>query len=150
MNEKIKEFRQVIANLEKEQKALKPQRKTVNGRPENATVNPSTAAEMVRLNKHTLRIMYAAYGLMRGKKFSEVESNSKMLVGGEYYNGRYISKELDNKHPLYLYLFEINEHLNLYGYEIPSEKKTNRWGEEVKIFDYANCEEAVCISEQQA
>ena len=150
MNEKIKEFRQVIANLEKEQKALKPQRKTVNGRPENATVNPYTAAEMVRTNKHTLRLMYAAYGLMRGRKFTEIESNSKMLVGGEYYNGRYVPNELNNKHPLCLYLNEIDKFINQYGYEIPSEEKTNRWGEKIISFDYANCEEVVCLSEQQA
>lgn len=150
MNEKIKEFRQTIARLEKEQRELKPQRKTVNGRPENATVHPYTAAEMVRENKHELRMMYAAYGLMRGKKFTEIENKSKLLVRADTYDGKYVSWELDNKHPLCLYLLEINKYLNQYGYEIPSEDKTNRWGQKIKEFDYANCEEVVCLSEQQA
>lgn len=150
MNEKIKEFRQEIAKLEKEQRELKPQRKTVNGRPENATVNPYTAAERVRNNKYDLRVMYAAYGLMRGRKFNEIENKAKPLVAGSSYDGMYVAKELDNKHPLYLYLRSINEYLNKYGYEIPSEERTNRWGETIKTFDYANCEEVVCLSEQQA
>lgn len=150
MNAKVKEFRQEIAKLEKEQRELKPQRKTVNGRPENATVNPYTAAERVRNNKYDLRVMYAAYGLMRGRKFNEIENKAKPLVAGSYYDGMYVAKELDNKHPLYLYLRSINEYLNKYGYEIPSEERTNRWGETIKAFDYANCEEVVCLSEQQA
>jgi len=150
MNEKIKEFRQEIAKLEKEQRELKPQRKTVNGRPENATVNPYTAAEMVRSNKYELRMMYAAYGLMRGRKFNEIENKAKPLVAGSYYDGMYVAKELDNKHPLFLYLRDINEYLNKYGYELPTEKKTNRWGDEIKSFFYDRDEEAVCVSEQQA
>lgn len=150
MNEKIKEFRQEIAKLEKEQRELKPQRKTVNGRPENATVNPYTAAEMVRNNKYELRMMYAAYGLMRGRKFNEIENKAKPLVAGSSYDGMYVAKELDNKHPLFLYLRDINEYLNKYGYELPSEERTNRWGQKIKTFDYDRCEEVICLGEQQA
>jgi len=150
MNENIKEFRQKIAEVEKEQRELKPQRKTVKGRPENATVNPHTAADMVRYNKHELRVMYAAYGLMRGKKFNEIENKAKPLVKYEYYDGRHIGEALANKHPLCLYLSEINEYLNEYGYEIPTEEAKNIWGETVKCFKYDTCETVVRISEQQA
>lgn len=147
MNEKIKEFRQEIAKLEKEQKELKPQRKTVN-RPEDATIHPCTAAEMVRSNKAELRAMYAAYGLMRGKKFNQIESEAKPL--GEYYDGMYVSSKLQGKHPLCLYCDEINKYLEKYGYKLPYEEKENFWGQKIKAFDYEHIEEIVCSCEQTA
>ena len=149
MNAKIKEFRQEIAKLEKEQKELMPQRKTVYG-PKDATVHPSVAAETVRDNKHTLRMMYAAYGLMRGKSFEQTESQAKPLKAGEYYGYMYVSNELDGKHPLYLYLDQINEWLEKYGYKLPYEEKENRWGRKTKTFDYEHVEAIVCACEQKA
>ena len=148
MNAKIKEFRQEIAKLEKEQKELKPQRKTVYG-PVEMKVHPSVATESVRRNKHELRIMYAAYGLMRGKPFSKTESAAKPLMGDDE-RFAYVPLELRGKHPLYLFLREINEWLEKYGYKLPYEEKENRWGQKVKAFDYENIEKAVCISEQTA
>lgn len=152
MNAKIKEFRQEIAKLEKEQKELKPQRKTVN-RPENAgEVNPYTAAYNVRKNKEELRIMYAAYGLMRGKKFSEIENKAKPLNHDEFYTrtGIWVGNNLVGKHPLVLYLREINEYLEKYGYKIEYEEKENRWGQKIKDFNIEACETAICTCEQQA
>lgn len=149
MNENIKNFRNEIAKLEKEQKELKPQRKTVYG-PKDATVSPYTAAETVRQNKHDLRMMYAAYGLMRGRTFNRIESAAKPLKFGEYYEGTYISRDLDGKHPLCLYLNEINNWLEKYGYKMPYEEKENNWGTKTKVFDYEHIEEAVCVSEQKA
>ena len=149
MNEKIKEFRQEIAKLEKEQKELKPQRKTVN-RPVEAKVHPAVAAEEVRANKRMLRKMYAAYGLMRGKTFSQIESAAKPLKFGTYYEGRYVRKELDGKHPLYLYIDHINDWLEKYGYKLPYEEKENRWGTKIKEYNLEDCEKAICTCEQQA
>ncbi len=149
MNENIKNFRNEIAKLEKEQKELKPQRKTVYG-PKEAKFSPQTAADMVVSNKHTLRMMYAAYGLMRGKTFEQIESVAKPVKFGEYYREKYVSKELDGKHPLYLYLDSINEWLEKYGYKLPYEEKENRWGGKTKTFDYEHIEATLCISQQTA
>lgn len=149
MNEKIKEFRQEIAKLEKEQKELKPQRKTVYG-PADAKVSPSVATEEVRANKYGLRLMYAAYGLMRGKTFNQIESAAKPLKFGTYYRDRYVRKELDGKHPLYLYLDHINEWLEEYGYKLPYEEKENNWGGKIKEYNLEDCEKAICTCEQQA
>ena len=56
------------------QRALKQQRKTVHLKGERL-VDPSEASWRVYLDGMKLRIMYAAYGLMRGKKFSETENH---------------------------------------------------------------------------
>jgi hypothetical protein len=149
MNENIKNFRNRIAELEKKQKELKPQRKTVYG-PKDATVSPYEAADAVKSNKHYLRMMYAAYGLMRGKGFSQTESAAKPLKWGEYYEGTYVSKELDGKHPLCLYLDSINDYLEQYGYKLPYEEKETRWGGKAKTFDYERIEATVCAGEQKA
>jgi len=151
MNAKIKEFRQEIAKLEKEQKETKPQRKTENFKGER-TMHHWVAAENVVQNKHHLRIMYAAYGLMRGKKFEQIESAAKPLKAGEYYKSTYISgsSKLSGKHPLCLYLYEINEWLEKYGYKLAYEEEENRWGGKTKAFDYENIEATVCPCEQEA
>lgn len=148
MNEKIKEFRQEIAKLEKEQKSLKPQRKTENFTGER-TVDHWTADSLVRSNKCELRAMYAAYGLMRGKKFNQIESAAKPL-GEPWHDGIYVDIELRGKHPLYLYCGEINKYLEKYGYKLPYEEKENYWGQKVKAFDYEHIEEIVCSCEQTA
>ena len=61
------------------QKFFKNQRKTVNknntkkpGDP--ADISPSDATWKHFVNREDLRVMYAAYGLARGKSFSQVES----------------------------------------------------------------------------
>lgn len=149
MNEKIKEFRQEIARVEKAQKLCKPQRKTVKFTGER-TIKPDYAVEVVKANKLQLRMMYAAYGLMRGKTFKQIESGVKPLRYGEYYKGMYIYKELDGKHPLCLYLHNINEWLEKYGYKLPYEEKENIWGGKTKKFDYENAEEVICLSKQEA
>ena len=151
MNEKIKEFRQEIAKLEKEQKEYKPLRKTVN-RVKESDVNPYTAADKVRSNKHTLRIMYAAYGLMRGKKFSEIENKAQVMNHEEFYTrtGIWVNNNLVGKHPLVLYLEEINEYLEKYGYKLEYEEKESWWGKMVKEFNLETCETVICTCEQQA
>jgi len=56
------------------QRFLKNQRKTINliGKRE---MNENEATWKHMLNREKLRIMYAAYGLMRGKTFSQIENN---------------------------------------------------------------------------
>ena len=73
MNENIKNLRQEIAKLEKEQKNTKVQRKDVNFHGER-TISPYQAVLLVPRQRHTLRLMYAAYGLMRGRKFKDIET----------------------------------------------------------------------------
>ena len=131
----IKSMREEIAALEKVQKNTKEQRKTVNFHGER-TMPAWKATMLVPAQKEQLRAMYAAYGLLRGKKFNQIENNAKPA-----YNG---------KHPLTLYLSEINKFLEKYGYGLPFEKKKNVWGQEYKSFNTENCEEVVCFSQQEA
>ena len=151
MKEIIKEMRKEIAELEKEQKTIKPQRKTVHFTG-TRTIDPEDAYKKVIYNKFDLRIMYAAYNLLRGKKFEITEKNSKPIEIEEYYklHGYYPNAKFEGKHPLTLYLSEINNFLNKYGYEIPyTLKETRNWfGEKVleKNFDLDNYEKIVCIS----
>lgn len=131
----IKSMREEIAALEKVQKNTKEQRKTVNFHGER-TMHHWVATEQAKQNKQTLRAMYAAYGLLRGKKFNETENKAKLLN--------------DGTHPLTQYLPEINDFLEKYGYGLPFEKKKNYWGQEYKSFNTENCEEIVCFSQQEA
>ena len=131
----IKSMREEIAALEKVQKNTKEQRKTVNFHGER-TMPHWVADGRVKSQREDLRAMYAAYGLLRGKKFNETENKAKLLDNG--------------KHPLAMYLSEINKFLEKYGYGLPFETKKNYWGQEYKSFNTENCEEIVCFSQQEA
>lgn len=131
----IKSMREEIAALEKVQKNTKEQRKTVNFHGER-TMPAWKATMLVPGQREKLRIMYAAYGLLRGKKFNEIENNAKPMDGV--------------KHPLMLYLSDINRFLEKYGYGLPFEIKKNAWGLENKSFNTENCEEVVCLNQQEA
>ena len=152
MDKIIKEVRARIAEKENEQKIIKPQRKTVHFTG-TRTIDPSDAYFKVISNKDELRIMYAAYNLLRGKNFEITEKNSKPIEREEYYklHGYYPNAKFEGKHPLTLYLSEINNFLNEYGYELPyTVKETKNWfGEKVleKNFDLENYEKIVRISE---
>lgn len=152
MRQELVDFRQEIAALEVEQKNTKEQRKTVRFTGER-TMSPQEAWGTVRHNKDILRAMYAAYGLMRGKGFNVTENNAKPLDREEYWQqyGCSLSKELEGKHPLVLYLNEINQYLEKYGYQLPYEEETKKdWrGNEYKVknFDIERCEEIVRIGE---
>lgn len=64
-----------IKKLSEEQKFLRNQRKTVYIKGER-TMEPWVAAMQHRVNREKLRIMFAAYGLMRGKSLEQIEPNS--------------------------------------------------------------------------
>jgi len=66
-------MKDVIKESVEKQKSLKNQRKTKNLIGER-TMEPGTASWKYSDNKQLLRIMYAAYGLMRGKAFSQTEN----------------------------------------------------------------------------
>lgn len=147
----IKEFREQIAKLEKEQKTIKPQRKTVHFTGER-TLSPSEAYSKVIDNKYNLRVMYAAYNLLRGKNFDVTEKGSKPLNKEDYYMryGYNLDSKYVGKHPLTLYLNTINYYLEEYGYCLPRvEVECTRWnGEKYKTLDYDidNYEKIIRIS----
>lgn len=70
----IKSLKADIKQSSALQRALKQQRKTVHLKGERI-VEPSTAAWKVYIGGLELRVKYAAYGLMRGKKFSHIENH---------------------------------------------------------------------------
>jgi len=134
MIEEAKKLREEIAALEKKQVELKAQRKTVNLKVKR-TVNPYDAAQAVDENRPKLRVMYAAYGLMRGKRFNQVENH------------------WDNKnneiHPLYGLALQINKILNKYGYTMEYTKVKTWYGEKQEFKE--NCDEKIVrIGEQEA
>ena len=148
----IKEVRARIAEVEKEQKTIKPQRKTVHFEGER-TLSPIEAYWKVRNNKYDLRIMYAAYNLLRGKNFEITEKNAKPINLEEYYklHGYTPNKKYEGKHPLTMELDEIDKFLNEYGYKIPSvDEEYKDWFGKIqtrKIFDIENYEKIIRISE---
>ena len=134
MIEEAKKLREEIAALEKKQVELKAQRKTVNLKVKR-TVNPYDAAQAVDENRPKLRVMYAAYGLMRGKRFNQVENH------------------WDNKnneiHPLYGLASQINKILNKYGYTMEYTKVKTWYGE--RNYFKEDCDEKIVrIGEQEA
>ena len=79
--------------------------------------------------------MYAAYGLMRGKKFSQVEN-------------RWANNNNDI-HPLYGLASQINNVLNKYGYTMEYTKVKTWYGERNEFKE--NCDEKIVrIGEQEA
>lgn len=74
INEGILKLKNDIKNKVELQKQYKNQRKTVRLKGER-TMPTREAAWKCQSNGETLRIMYAAYGMMRGKKFSQIENS---------------------------------------------------------------------------
>ena len=146
----LKNFRAEIAKLEKEQKLIKPQRKTEYFTGER-TMGPAEATYKALINSQNLRSMYAAYNLLRGKGFDVTEKNAKPLNAEDFYKktGYVLNKEFEGKHPLVLNMDEIQDHLMKYGFKIPSheEEYKDYWGTTKKktIFDYENYEKIVCL-----
>ena len=135
MKQEIIDFRKEIAALEVEQRNTKEQRKTVRFEGER-TLSPLEAYWKAQSNSEKLRAMYAAYGLMRGKKFSQIENKAKLE---------------DGRHPLFYYCSSINSYLEKYGYKMPYEEvQYKTWGGETKTrkeFNPETCEEIVRVGE---
>jgi DNA-binding MltR family transcriptional regulator len=95
-------IRQLKCDIEKYaqlQKVLKNQRKTVHFKGERI-MEPEEAQYQVYFNTIRLRIMYAAYGLMRGKMFSQIENHYP-----------------EENHPLNKYINKINEIIDSFNKE---------------------------------
>ena len=152
IKEAIMELRSNIAELEKEQRITKINRKTVNFEKYGMerTMSPFTAQERVKEISHELRLKYAAYGLLRGKTFAQVENKQRPLEYWDAY-GRGVGVEERKIHPLYNYASTINSILEEYGYEMPyeTEEKKDCWGKTYtcKNFKPGDCEKIVRISE---
>lgn len=134
MIQEAKKLREEIAALEIKQKEMKAQRKTVNLKVKR-TVNPYDAAQSVDENRPKLRVMYAAYGLIRGKRFNQVENHW--------------DKNNNGTNPLYVLAPEINKVLNKYGYTMEYTKVKTWYGEKQEFKE--NCDEKIVrIGEQEA
>lgn len=71
----VSKFKADIKEMAELQRSLKNQRKTVNiDASQEVTMSPSEATWKHQMNRDKLRLMYAAYGLMRGKSFSQTEN----------------------------------------------------------------------------
>lgn len=90
----IKEDIKLMANIQKE---LKNQRKTVHLKGER-TMEPWEATMTHQNNRNKLRVMYAAYGLIRGKSFSIIEN-----------------KFPEEEHPLYEFQSSIDQIISSYS-----------------------------------
>jgi hypothetical protein len=86
-----------IKKFSEEQKYLKNQRKTVNLKGER-TMEPWVATCKHQANREKLRLMYAAYGLKRGKSFSQMENN-----------------HIEEEHPLKNFLPQISKIIEQYN-----------------------------------
>ena len=69
----VKKIKDDIKKLSEEQRFLKNQRKTVKLIGERI-IEPWEATYTHQSNREKLRLMYAAYGLMRGKSFYQTEN----------------------------------------------------------------------------
>lgn len=139
MKTEIVNFRNEIAKLEAEQKNVKEQRKTERFTG-TRTMQPWQAQVCVQENKDKLRLMYAAYGLMRGKKFNEIENQAKPIDRDSFYTetGIWVNEKYVGLHPLTVCAERINQYLKKYGYTMP---------EENNAVIIERCEEVICISE---
>lgn len=89
-----------------EQRFLKNQRRTTKlvG---DRTMSPSDATYKHQLNRENLRVMYAAYGLARGKTFNQIENHYP-----------------EENHPLNNYQGSIDRFLKLYIEKVEVEINT--------------------------
>jgi len=105
----IRKMKSDIKEMVKNQKWLINQRKTVNKDCSRKEGDPEDIAPWVATMKHAenrfkLRLMYAAYGIARGKSYSQVECQHS-----------------DDDHPLRQYQGSINKILEKYTIEVPVE-----------------------------
>ena len=99
-----KKLKENIKVASEYQRFLKNQRKTMylKGKRE---ISPDEAAWKHQANREKLRLMYAAYGLMRGKTFGEIELQ------------RYYKVDTDNgeRHPLKKFQDKIDKIIDEYS-----------------------------------
>ena len=94
-----KKMKEDIKVMAEEQKLLKNQRKTKNIIGERK-IPAWEATSKHAINRMKLRIMYAAYGLTRGKSFSQIENHRP-----------------EENHPLKYYQFDIDRLIKKYEFQ---------------------------------
>ena len=99
----VKKIKEDIKKMAEEQKVYVNQRRTVRLVGER-TMEPWVATMKHAENREKLRVMYAAYGLARGKSFSYVEKHYP-----------------EDNHPLNQYQRQIDKVLEGYKMEQPQE-----------------------------
>ena len=93
-------LKQYIKKLSEEQKFLKDQRKSIYNK--QARIMPAWQADCLhQANRHKLRLMYAAWGLMRGKSFEQTENMFP-----------------ENDHPLWKYSKNIDSIIETYAEKV--------------------------------
>jgi hypothetical protein len=105
----VRKMKADIKTKVEEQRFYKNQRRTVKLVGERK-IHPNEASWKHHANRHTLRLMYAAYGLARGKSFVQIESNSK-------WEKVYEDSTYDECHPLRKYQGQIDKILEQYKYQ---------------------------------
>jgi len=109
----VRRMKADIKTKVEEQKFYRNQRKTVHLIGERV-ITPSEAQWKHQANRHTLRLMYAAYGVARGKSFVQIEPDSK-------WEKKYIDSSYDECHPLRKYQEQIDKILEKYRIEVSVE-----------------------------
>ena len=100
----VKTMKADIKKMVEEQISLRLQRKYKLPEGMERTVSQSEAQWKHRANRQKLRLMYAAYGIARGKSLQQIENNHK-----------------EDVHPLEEYMDIINDRIEKYKIEVPVE-----------------------------
>ena len=101
----VKTMKADIKKMVEEQKSYRLQRKYKLPEGMERTVSQSDAQWKHRGNRQRLRLMYAAYGMARGKNFKQIESNHK-----------------EEPHPLEQWCISIGSIINRYKIQVPVEQ----------------------------
>lgn len=109
----VRKMKADIKTKVEEQLFYKNQRRTVRLVGERK-ISRSEATWKHQANRHTLRLMYAAYGMARGKSFVQIEPDSK-------WEKKYLDSSYDECHPLRKYQEQIDNILNRYKIQVPVE-----------------------------
>lgn len=81
----MENLKQKIKEMADMQPQLKNQRKTIKLEGER-TIKPRIATYQHYTNRETLRHLYMAYGLLRGKQQQEIEASANTLIDMDYVN----------------------------------------------------------------
>lgn len=111
----VRKMKDDIKVMVEEQKSYRLQRKYKLPEGMVRTVSQSEAQWKHRANRHKLRLMYAAYGIARGKSFVQIEPNSK-------WEKKYVDSTYDECHPLKQWSESINTIVNRYKIQVPVEQ----------------------------
>lgn len=110
----VKKMKEDIKKMAEEQKSYRLQRKMELPKGMVRTVSQNEAQWKHKANRQKLRLIYAAYGVARGKSFVQIEPNSK-------WEKKYVDSTYDECHPLKQWSQNINDIVNRYKIQVPVE-----------------------------